>query len=263
VLFRLDKRRRALEAYRIECELGKITPKRSTLGPGLQDRVVRRLDPPFPCAPLQLGALGRRWTVGHRDTQLPVGRSPAVQTAMALHLRDPTEQRHGPLADRWSPVATSRRPSASASKACAICSTTPTYSITTSSTILNGTAISRGGVRCRLRHTDAGQLGGAVRYHASIRAQLSEDLLLIECHRRRPGVRSDQQVMAWLEELDKRVPNRVGVTPANVTRGTFGAAAGESAVPGDSAARDPRQLHVELSAVDAPPAGANIRGFPT
>jgi hypothetical protein len=35
------------------------------------------------------------------------------------------------------------------------------------------------------------------------------------------SVRSDQQVMAWLEELDKRVPNGVGVTPANVTRGTL------------------------------------------
>jgi len=35
------------------------------------------------------------------------------------------------------------------------------------------------------------------------------------------SVRSDQQVMAWLEELDKRVPYGVGVTPANVTRGTL------------------------------------------
>ncbi|MGA9492033.1 MAG: hypothetical protein WBV80_17520 [Mycobacterium sp.] len=35
------------------------------------------------------------------------------------------------------------------------------------------------------------------------------------------SVRSDQQLMAWLEELDKRVPNGVGVTPANVTRGTL------------------------------------------
>jgi hypothetical protein len=35
------------------------------------------------------------------------------------------------------------------------------------------------------------------------------------------SVRNDQQVMAWLEELDKRVPNGVGVTAANVTRGTL------------------------------------------
>jgi hypothetical protein len=31
-------------------------------------------------------------------------------------------------------------------------------------------------------------------------------------------VRCDRQVMAWLEELDKRVPNGVGVKPTNVTR---------------------------------------------
>ena len=35
------------------------------------------------------------------------------------------------------------------------------------------------------------------------------------------SVRSDEQVMAWLEELNKRIPNGVGVTPANVTRGTL------------------------------------------
>jgi hypothetical protein len=35
------------------------------------------------------------------------------------------------------------------------------------------------------------------------------------------SVRRDQQVMAWLEELNKRIPNGVGVTPANVTRGTL------------------------------------------
>jgi arachidonate 15-lipoxygenase len=35
------------------------------------------------------------------------------------------------------------------------------------------------------------------------------------------SVRSDQQVMAWLEELNKRVPGEVGVTPADVTRGTL------------------------------------------
>jgi hypothetical protein len=35
------------------------------------------------------------------------------------------------------------------------------------------------------------------------------------------SVRSDQQVMTWLEELSKRVPNGVGVTAANVTRGTL------------------------------------------
>jgi arachidonate 15-lipoxygenase len=35
------------------------------------------------------------------------------------------------------------------------------------------------------------------------------------------SVRSDPQLMAWLEELKKRVPNGVGVTPTNVTRGTL------------------------------------------
>ena len=73
------------------------------------------------------------------------------------------------------------------------------------------------------------------------------------------SVRSDQQVMAWLEELNKRVPKEVGVTPDRCHAGHVGAAPGESAVPGDSATRDPRQLHVELSAVDAPPAAANIQ----
>ena len=68
--------------------------------------------------------------------------------------------------------------------------------------------------------------------------------------------------MAWLEELNARVPNGVGVTPDKCHAGQAGAAAGGSAVLGDGAARDPRQLHVELSALDAPPAGANISGFP-
>ena len=95
VSFHLDKRRRALEAYHIECELGLITPTDPRVGPGLQDRIVRRLDAPFPCPPLQLGALGRRCTVGHRDAQSPAGRSPAVPAAMALYLRHSTEQRHG------------------------------------------------------------------------------------------------------------------------------------------------------------------------
>jgi hypothetical protein len=35
------------------------------------------------------------------------------------------------------------------------------------------------------------------------------------------SVRNDQQVMAWLEELNRRVPNGVGVTSADVTRGTL------------------------------------------
>ncbi len=85
-----------------------------------------------------------------------------------------------------------------------------------------------------------------------------EDLL---SHRSATGadsVRSDQQLLVWLEELNKRVPNGVGVTPANFTRVHVGAAAGKSAVLGDGATRDPRQLHVELSALDAPPTGADI-----
>ncbi len=35
------------------------------------------------------------------------------------------------------------------------------------------------------------------------------------------SVRNDPQLMAWLEELDNSVPNGVGVTPADVTRGTL------------------------------------------
>jgi hypothetical protein len=35
------------------------------------------------------------------------------------------------------------------------------------------------------------------------------------------GVRRDHQVVAWLEELNKRVPNGVGVSPTNVTRDTL------------------------------------------
>ena len=41
------------------------------MGPGLQDRVVCRIDSPVARAPLQLGALGRRRAVGHRDAQQP------------------------------------------------------------------------------------------------------------------------------------------------------------------------------------------------
>jgi hypothetical protein len=37
-------------------------------------------------------------------------------------------------------------------------------------------------------------------------------------YRSAPPLRRDQQVMAWLEELNKRVPNGVGVDPTNVTR---------------------------------------------
>jgi hypothetical protein len=33
-----------------------------------------------------------------------------------------------------------------------------------------------------------------------------------------PPLRRDRQVMAWLEELNKRVPNGVGVKPTDVTR---------------------------------------------
>ena len=67
VLFRIN--RGQLQAYEIDCELGKtIGPTDAKVGTRLQNRVVRRLDAPVARAPLQLGASGRRRTAGHCDS---------------------------------------------------------------------------------------------------------------------------------------------------------------------------------------------------
>ena len=75
------------------------------------------------------------------------------------------------------------------------------------------------------------------------------------------AIRNDKEVMDWLDELNVLLPKGFGVKQQDCHVGRVGADAGGPTVFGDRAARDPRQFHVELSAVDASPASADISRF--
>ena len=74
-------------------------------------------------------------------------------------------------------------------------------------------------------------------------------------------IRQDQQP-GLAQRTQQARSQRSWRGPAELHLGRVGADGGGPAVLGDRAARDPRQPHVELSAVDTSPAGADISRFP-
>ena len=162
--------------------------------------------------------------------------------------------------DRWYPVATSRPPSASLSRACATYSTTPTrqYQHSVNDPEKDGNcAVCAVPASRHRRRTTWRQLFDVM--HQFV-LRLSEDLLPAECHRRQQTCATTNEMLAWLDELKGLFPTELAST-RKCHLGRFRADAGRPTVLGDRAARDPRQFHVELSAVDTPPAGPNIQDF--
>ena len=85
---------------------------RRRVGPGLQDRLVRRFDAPLARAPLQLGTPGRRCAVGYRDAQQTLGATIRCAGCCGRTSTAPSRATTWSPAGSWHAVATSRPSSA-------------------------------------------------------------------------------------------------------------------------------------------------------
>jgi hypothetical protein len=219
VLFRLDKRRRALEAYSIECELGQITPKDAQW-----DRACKIAL----CAASTHLSLVRHFNWVH----LAGGAQLAIATRNCLSADHPLCRL------LWPYIYGTQQSNDMVTRAQMV----PGGDFeTTFSLKFKGMCALFDDTYLRYRHVvndperDGNSRGvcGAgfdtptqdnLEALFGTMLQFTLNYLKIYYSSSATGagsVRSDQQVMAWLEELDKRVPNGVGVTPANVTRGTL------------------------------------------
>ena len=219
VLFREDPLRRSLQAYRIECALGSIKPTDAEWDQACKIAL---------CAASTHLSLVRHFNWVHLagGAQLAIAtrnslsaQPPAVQAAVAIHLRHPAEQRHGhPRADgtRWrlrdhlQLHFQGHVPSYS---------TTPTWNIGTSSTTLRRTVIR---AVCAAPSFDTPTQENLEALF-DVMHRFVGNYLEIYYPRTATGakaVRSDAETLAWLEELNTRVPNGVGVSPQQMSPGT-------------------------------------------
>ena len=76
------------------------------------------------------------------------------------------------------------------------------------------------------------------------------------------AVHDDTEIAGLARGAERPRSQWCGSNPQRCHLGQAGAAAGGPAVRGDGAARDPRQSLVGLPALDAPPAGTGVPGFP-
>jgi hypothetical protein len=219
VLFRLDKRRRALEAYRIECELGKITPKDP-----LWDRACKIAL----CAASTHLSLVRHFNWVH----LAGGAQLAIATRNCLSADHPLCRL------LWPYIYGTQQSNDMVTRAQMVpggdFETTFSLSFKGMCDLFDDSYLqyhhivndperdgnSRG--VCGAGFDTPTQDNLEALFDTMLQFALNYLKIYYSSSATGAGsVRSDQQVMAWLEELDKRVPNRVGVTPANVTRGTL------------------------------------------
>jgi Lipoxygenase len=219
VLFRLDKRRRALEAYRIECDLGQITPtdprwdqacKFALCAASTHLSLVRHFNWVHLAGGAQLAIATRNclsadhplcrllwpYIYGTQQSNDMVTRGQMVRggdfettfsftfEAMCDLFDDSYRQYHD--------IVNDPERDGNSRGVCGAGFDTPTQD--------NLEALFATMLKFTLNYLKI--------YYSSSAAGAG-------------GVRSDQQLMAWLDELNKRVPRRVGVTPANVTRGTL------------------------------------------
>ncbi len=219
VVFRLDKRRRALEAYRIECELGHIAPTDPQWGQACKMAL---------CAASTHLSLVRHFNWVH----LAGGAQLAIATRNCLPADHPLcrllwpyiygTQQSNDMVTRGQMVPGGDFEttfSLSFDGMCDLFDTTYLqYRHVVNDPERDGTA--RGVRNAGFDTPTQGNLEALF----DTMLQFTLNYLKIYYSSNASGansVRSDQQLMAWLEELHKRVPNGVGVTPTNVTRGTL------------------------------------------
>ena len=217
VLFRLDPLRRALQAHRIECVLGSIEPtdprwdqacKIALCAASTHLSLVRH----FNWVHLAGGA-----QLSHCDTQSPLGQPPAVQAAVAIHLRHATRATTSSPAGRWHAVATSRPSSALPSTACAGCLT---IAISTYPHLVNDPEADGDARGVRGAGFDTPTQENLEALFDVMHRFVCNYLELYYPPNAATGasaVHNDAETLAWLEELNARVPNGVGVSPNDVT----------------------------------------------
>jgi Lipoxygenase len=219
VLFRLVKRRRALEAYSIECELGKITPKDP-----LWDRACKIAL----CAASTHLSLVRHFNWVH----LAGGAQLAIATRNCLSADHPLcrllwpyiygTQQSNDMVTRGQMVLGGDFESTFSLSFKGMCDlfdkTYLEYRHVVNDPERDGKVR---GVRGAGFDTPTQDNLEAL-FRTMLQFTLNYLKIYYSSNATGAGsVRSDQQVMAWLEELKKRVPKGVGVTPKTVTRGTL------------------------------------------
>ncbi|MGB7872279.1 MAG: hypothetical protein WBM01_29120 [Mycobacterium sp.] len=219
VLFRLDKRRRALEAYRIECELGKITPKDP-----LWDRACKIAL----CAASTHLSLVRHFNWVH----LAGGAQLAIATRNCLSADHPLcrllwpyiygTQQSNDMVTRAQMVPGGDFETTFSLSFKGMCDLFDDSYLQYHHIVNDPERDGRERGVCGAGFDTPTQDNLEGLFDTMLQFALNYLKIYYSSSATGAGsVRSDQQVMAWLEELDKRVPNRVGVTPANVTRGTL------------------------------------------
>ena len=225
VLFREDSVARSLQAEGIECALSKQKGKAA----------ITPNDPEWDqackialCAASTHLSLVRHFNWVH----LAGGAQLAIATRNSLSQDHPlfrllwpyiygTQQSNDMVTrGRWSEVATSRPPSALLSRACATYSTTPTGNISTASTTLRRTVNSRGLPKAAFETPTQKNLEDLFDVIHHFVCQYLE----IYYPRSATGandVHNDTEILAWLDELKRLVPNGVGVDPNNFTWDDF------------------------------------------
>ena len=222
VLFRRDLRRRSLQAYQIDCALGSIKPADEQVGPRLQDRVVRRVDAPVARAPLQLGAPGGRCAVGHRDAQQPLADHPLCRLLWPYIYGT---QQSNDMVTRGQMARGGDFETIFSLKFEEMCrlfdDTYENYPHIVNDPERDGRERGLRGVRGAGFDTPTQDNLEAL-FDTMLEFTLNYLKIYYSSNSTGAGsVRSDRQVMAWLEELNKRVPGGVDVTPTDVTRGTL------------------------------------------
>jgi hypothetical protein len=220
VLFRLDKRRRALEAYRIECELGKITPKDP-----LWDRACKIAL----CAASTHLSLVRHFNWVH----LAGGAQLAIATRNCLSADHPLcrllwpyiygTQQSNDMVTRGQMVPGGDFETTFSLSFKGMCDLFDDSYLQYRHVVNDPERDGRERGVCGAGFDTPTQDNLEALFGTMLQFTLNYLEIYYSSNATGAGsVRSDQQVMAWLEELNKRVPNGgVGVTPADVTRGTL------------------------------------------
>jgi hypothetical protein len=219
VLFRLDKRRRALEAYQIECDLGKITPKDP-----LWDRACKIAL----CAASTHLSLVRHFNWVH----LAGGAQLAIATRNCLSANHPLcrllwpyiygTQQSNDMVTRGQMVPGGDFETTFSLSFKGMCDLFDDSYLDYPHIVNDPERDGRvRGVRGAGFDTPTQDNLEAL-FDTMLQFTLNYLKIYYSSNATGAGsVRSDPQLMAWLEELKKRVPNGVGVTPTNVTRGTL------------------------------------------